>query len=115
MNENDVTEFLQETPDPVKERQEILFRMRIKDQMATRQGRAFVNNLLDYTGFFDVPLSSEPYFIGYNEGQRNIGRWIHSTLNELCFEQYILMLKESREDKQNDDRESNTSNGNNGN
>lgn len=64
--------------------------------MSTPSGRRFVWRQLQRAGVFRSSFTgnSQTFF---NEGQRNIGLMLLTDVHEFCPEQYIPMLKESKE------------------
>lgn len=63
--------------------------------MQDKRGRRFVWRLLETAGVFRTTFrtSSEMAFL---EGQRNMGLVLIAEINELCPEQYAVMLNEAR-------------------
>lgn len=68
----------------------------IKWLMKGRQGRRIVWRLLEKTGVFRCSFTgnSETFF---REGMRNVGLMLLAQINEVCPEQYTLMVQEQRD------------------
>lgn len=66
--------------------------------MSERTGRRIVYRLLGDAGVYVGSHTGEALGTAFNEGKRAIGLKLLATLNENCAEQYVLMLKEHRED-----------------
>lgn len=68
----------------------------LKWLMSNRRGRRIVWRLLERTGIFRSSFTgnSETFF---REGMRNVGLMLMAQINEVCPEQYTLMVQEQRE------------------
>lgn len=67
----------------------------LRHVMATRQGRRFVNRLLDQTGLNARSFTgnSETFF---REGRRSVGLELLGDINEHAFPEYVQMLQEAK-------------------
>lgn len=66
--------------------------------MSERAGRRIAYRLLADAGVFVGSFTGEALGSAFNEGKRAIGLRLLADLNENCVEQYVLMLREHRED-----------------
>ena len=80
--------------------------------MSTRTGRAFVFGQLSIASVDVSPFHPDPHSHAYNTGKQDSGRELKDALVLHCFELYLTMLKEAKEDKDYDDEHRNASNGN---
>ena len=62
--------------------------------MASPQGRAWVNNLLEQFQVLQTPFASDPLTMAHNVGMQNFGRKLMGDLMQLCPDEFITMLKE---------------------
>lgn len=69
----------------------------VKAIMATGEGRRFMWRLLEKTGLYKTSFTGNSTTF-FNEGQRNIGLWLISQVNEHCLDEYAQMVEENRED-----------------
>lgn len=76
-------------------------------------GRRVIGQILEQVGLLKCSFVMDPYATAFNEGQRNVGIYITSLINEYCPELYDVMVKENRKEVENDRRNSeyDTSNG----
>lgn len=82
---------------------QIIESIRVNAVMATRAGRAYIWSLLSNTIYVSA-YSPEPTSMAFNVGQQNVGLKIEADIKIHCPEQYLLMLKEAKEDQDNDRR-----------
>ncbi len=66
--------------------------------MLERQGRRIMFGLLSKCGVYTGSFAGDPHVTAYNEGKRGVGLSYLDILNIHCPEEYVLMLKERRED-----------------
>lgn len=65
--------------------------------MESPTGRRFMWRLLEQTGLYKTSFTGNSTTF-FNEGQRNIGLWLISQVNENCLDEYTRMVKENREE-----------------
>jgi hypothetical protein len=70
----------------------------LRQIMATRQGRAWVWNLLEQARVFASSFDPNPTTSAFNEGQRNLGLVLLADIHRLVPEAYLQMVTEARED-----------------
>lgn len=63
--------------------------------MGSRDGRAFVWNILSRVRIFATSFNQSNAQTAFNEGERNIGLWLMADINRLCPDQYPVMVKEA--------------------
>lgn len=68
------------------------FAVLLREQMATENGREFVEKLLSLTGVFTSTFDQDPRVTAYREGRRDMGLHLMKMMEP---EDYILMLEES--------------------
>lgn len=66
--------------------------------MLERQGRRIMFGLLSRCGVYTGSYAVDPHLTSYNEGKRAVGLAYLDILNTHCADEYVLMLKERRED-----------------
>ena len=76
--------------------------------MATRTGRAFVFGLMMIANTDVSPFHPDPHCHAYNTGKQDGAKELKDALVRECFDLYLTMLKEAKEDQDHDDRDSNT-------
>lgn len=69
--------------------------------MSDKRGRRVVARLLGFTGIFRTSFSASGSQTFFNEGQRNVGLHWMGLINSQCPDEYVLMLKEQKELKDN--------------
>ena len=65
--------------------------------MKTRPGRRFMWRYLSKTYLFETSFNNSGSITAFNEGQRNVGLMMLADINEAAPEEYLTMLKESKE------------------
>jgi hypothetical protein len=80
--------------------------------MAFRDGRRFVFELLEQGGLMADTFSPDASVSAYHQGLRAQAVALYHRLQEVCFNEYLTMMKESKEDAEHD-RTSNNGNGGN--
>lgn len=78
------------------------FKTALTDVMASRRGRSFVHSVLTACAMGENPLHEIPHVMGFNVGKQDVGRWLTDNIYSLCPEFYETMLREAREDEEND-------------
>lgn len=69
--------------------------------LGTREGRAFIWDLLVRSGVFALSFSGEqPLTMAFNEGRRQYGNRLLAEINQAAPEAYLLMLKEANGETQ---------------
>lgn len=58
-------------------------------------GRRYVWNLLQSCGVFGAGFNQDPSINAYNQGRRDVGLEIQSTIMDIDFDAYVLMLNEN--------------------
>lgn len=58
-------------------------------------GRRYVWNLLQSCGVFGAGFHQDPSINAYNQGRRDVGLEIQSTIMDIDFDAYVLMLNEN--------------------
>lgn len=66
--------------------------------MLERQGRRIMFGLLARCGVYTSSFAGDPHLTAYNEGRRSVGVAYLDVLNTRCPDEFVLMLKEHRED-----------------
>lgn len=74
----------------------------VKWLMSSKRGRRMVWRLLDQAGVFRLSFSTNAMTMSFQEGNRNYGLRLLSLIHSLCPELYPTMLKEQRNDRDND-------------
>lgn len=72
----------------------------IRAVMSTRDGRRWIWKKLDWCHVFLPTFRQDPYQSAYSEGARLVGLELLKDVNSLGPEPYLLMQKESIEDKE---------------
>lgn len=67
--------------------------------LSTRPGRRLIWRYLSETGIFTTSFNNSGSITAFNEGQRSVGLRLLAEVNEAAPEQYMVMLKESKEKK----------------
>lgn len=66
--------------------------------MRTRDGRRFVWWQLEISGFTGQPFTGQRETTDFNCGNRNMGIWLFSMIDQFCPDYFSIMMKESKED-----------------
>ncbi len=74
---------------------EVLRKEGMRQVMSTEPGRAWMHGLLESTGPFRSPYSSDPIAMARNCGEANIGLRLIAELHACSTELYLLMMKEN--------------------
>lgn len=69
----------------------------IQAVMSTREGRRFLNRVLDKAAVMRCSFTGNANQTAFNEGQRNIGLFITGEIMEECGDLYLLMLREAKD------------------
>jgi hypothetical protein len=75
----------------------------VKWLMANKRGRRIVWRLLDQAGVFRSTFNTNSMQMAFAEGNRNYGLRLMAMVHALCSEQYPLMIKESMNERTNND------------
>jgi hypothetical protein len=70
--------------------------------LSTRPGRRFIWRYLETCGVFRTSFDNSGSVTAYNEGRREIGLRMLADVNEAAPDQYLVMLRESKEGVTND-------------
>ncbi len=65
--------------------------------MSEPQGRRVVHTMLSKAGIWRTSFSPDPYTTAFNEGQRNIGLWLLSVVQQFTPRQYTAMIEEQND------------------
>lgn len=72
----------------------------IRNIMSTPLGRAWMFNLLGACKTFSSPIvAGDAYYTYHNIGEQNIGKKLLQDINDASPDEYVLMLKEARNNK----------------
>lgn len=82
----------------------------IKHVLSTRLGRRFVYDLLGICHFGKSPFTGQDNLTNCLAGKQLVGEWVMDLLTENYVEAYNLMIKEAKEDYNNDRNNANASN-----
>lgn len=74
----------------------------IKWLMSSKTGRRIVWRLLDASGVFRLSFNQNALTMAFNEGNRNYGNRMLSTIIALCPELYTVMMKEQKNGRDDD-------------
>lgn len=74
---------------------EVLRKEGLRQVMSTEHGRAWMHGLLESTGPFRSPYSSDPISMARNCGEANVGLRLIAELHECSTELYLQMMKEN--------------------
>lgn len=77
----------------------------LKSVAGTRQGRRLLYAILVQSGYKQSGFNLDPYAHAFNAGQRNIGLWLEGLLAAHCPEVEALLIREAKEDLENDGHE----------
>ena len=64
--------------------------------MDAATGRKIVFAMLTQAGVFRSSFAGDPYTTAFNEGQRNIGLWLLSRVQNFTPAQYAIMIEEQK-------------------
>ena len=68
--------------------------------MSTPQGRRWMFDLLNTCKTFTNPVvAGDPYYTYHNIGEQNIGKKLLQDVNDSAPAEYVLMMKEAKENK----------------
>lgn len=76
----------------------------LKMTMKSRNGRRLVRMIFDQVGLMRQPFTGERNTTDFNCGQKNTGYWLYDLIDQHCPLEYLTMLKEAKEDYNNDRR-----------
>lgn len=76
----------------------------VKWLMGNKRGRRIQWRFLDQAGVFRLSFDGNSMVMAFNEGQRNSGLRMLNLIHSVCPELYPVMLKESNDSRNNDDR-----------
>lgn len=65
--------------------------------LSTRPGRRFVWGLMSDCGIFRTSFDNSGSVTAFNEGRREIGLRVLADVNDAAPDQYLVMLRESKE------------------
>lgn len=74
-------------------------KLAVTDCMRNRSGRRFVWEILSQSGLFRLSFNPDPVTMGFNDGNRNVGLWIKTLLDQYCPNEFLTMIKEAQEDE----------------
>ena len=69
----------------------------LKWLMSDKRGRRFVARLIDMAGVHRPSIDQNTAAMAFKEGKRWLGTLLVEKLDQLCFDRYLEMLKESKE------------------
>lgn len=100
---SEIEDFINDVkPDPLREAQMLRHRLNIINQMATPDGRRFVNAVLGLCDLNSNANSGDTNATFFKLGEQNVGQRLVLDITDKCPEHYFTMLKEAKED---DDRD----------
>lgn len=68
----------------------------VQNTMSTEIGRHFMFRCLEIAGVFSDTFNDDPLTMAMNNGKRRHGLWLDAELREASFDNYLVMIKENR-------------------